>query len=345
MIIDGAGNTTIAGQITGGGSLTKDGAGTLLLSNANNTYSGNTTISAGTIQDGTNDALPASNLTNLTISANGTLDLHGYNQQLGSLNGVAGATVTDNNASGSSVLTVGNTLPSVFAGTITDSTGGGGGALSLVSSAGTLTLSGTNSYAGGTTIDGGITVINTADSLGTQAGSATINNAILEVHGTISETTRGFELGDPNSTIQVDSGDTYEIDGTIGGSGGTLNKTGTGTLDLTGNNTYTGNTAISAGTLLVNNTTGSATGNGTVTVDEHRDPGRYRHRQRQHQRRERRHGLSGQQRWHPHHRRQRDLCCRLVLQRGVERDQRLRSTCYHRRCQPRQQHPHRCARL
>ena len=248
LIINGAGNTTITGQITGGGSLTMQGTGTLLLTN-DNQYSGNTTISAGTIQDGTNDALPTG--TNLTVSATGTLDLNGSNQQLGSLTGVAGATVTDNNALASSVLTVGNTLASVFAGTITDSTGGvgGTGSLSLVSSAGTLTLSGTNSYAGGTTIDGGITVINTANSLGTQAGSATINNAILEVHGNITEATRGFTLGNATSTIQVDSGDTYTIGGTIGGGGGTLNKTGAGTLVLGAVNNYAGSTTVAAGML------------------------------------------------------------------------------------------------
>jgi autotransporter-associated beta strand protein len=50
------------------------------------------------------------------------------------------------------------------------------------------------------------------------------------------------------------------------GASGTLTKSGVGLLTLLGNNTYTGATTVSTGTLLVNNGTGSATGTGTVAV-------------------------------------------------------------------------------
>ena len=53
----------------------------------------------------------------------------------------------------------------------------------------------------------------------------------------------------------------------ISGTGGSVVKAGSGTETLSGNNTYTGNTTVNAGTLLVNNTSGSATGTGTVTVN------------------------------------------------------------------------------
>jgi autotransporter-associated beta strand protein len=48
--------------------------------------------------------------------------------------------------------------------------------------------------------------------------------------------------------------------------GGSIAKVGTGTLTLTGANTYAGSTTVEAGTLLINNTTGSGTGGGTVRV-------------------------------------------------------------------------------
>jgi autotransporter-associated beta strand protein len=59
---------------------------------------------------------------------------------------------------------------------------------------------------------------------------------------------------------------TLQDGGLFGGHGGSLTKNGSGTLTLTGSNTYTGNTALSSGALLVSNSAGSATGTGPVTV-------------------------------------------------------------------------------
>ena len=59
------------------------------------------------------------------------------------------------------------------------------------------------------------------------------------------------------------------ISGVIAGvaAGSTLTKDGSGTLTLTGTNIYTGGTTVNGGTLLVNNTAGSGTGSGAVTVN------------------------------------------------------------------------------
>ena len=63
----------------------------------------------------------------------------------------------------------------------------------------------------------------------------------------------------------IDTGaNTATISSTISGNGFT--KLGTGTLTLTGANTYTGSTIVSAGTFLVNNSSGSGTGNSGVLV-------------------------------------------------------------------------------
>jgi fibronectin-binding autotransporter adhesin len=75
----------------------------------------------------------------------------------------------------------------------------------------------------------------------------------------------GVDLGGNALTVNG-TGNTL-ISGAISGVGGSLIKDGSGTLTLTGTNIYTGDTAVNAGTLLVNNTSGSGTGSGAVTVN------------------------------------------------------------------------------
>ena len=55
--------------------------------------------------------------------------------------------------------------------------------------------------------------------------------------------------------------------GIYGGAGGSLVKTGSGRLTLSGTSTYTGGTQVNQGSLIVSNATGSATGSGAVNVN------------------------------------------------------------------------------
>ena len=137
------------GAISGNGRLVKLGVGVLDLSGTS-TYSGPTTISAGTVElDGNGENLPAA--TALTIAASGVLDLAGVPQTVGSLSGSAGAIVTNHYSEyAAPTLTVAPSSGSTtFAGNII-----GNDALAL-SGSGELTLSGTNTYTGGTTVSGG----------------------------------------------------------------------------------------------------------------------------------------------------------------------------------------------
>jgi fibronectin-binding autotransporter adhesin len=84
------------------------------------------------------------------------------------------------------------------------------------------------------------------------------SNAILTVQQNTNTTFNGVISDGPNDHGAGDSGTYY----TLG-----LAKAGTGSLTLGGTNTYTGGTTVSAGTLFVNNTTGSGTGTNTVTVN------------------------------------------------------------------------------
>jgi len=145
--------------------------------------------------------------------------------------------------------------------TIAKAMGGTGGLTKLGS--GSLILSGTNTYMGGTTIEAGAMAVSSDANLGDASGGLTIGDARLRFFSGFT-TNRATSLTSANATIEIDSGQTLTHNGTISGTG-TLNKIGTGTLALTnGGNTYTGGTTIDGGTLVIGTT--GATGSGTITV-------------------------------------------------------------------------------
>jgi autotransporter-associated beta strand protein len=104
---------------------------------------------------GTNTLLPTTTVSITTAGA--SLDVNGSAQTIASLTGVTGTTVT----LGGGSLTVGNGTNTTFAGNITDS--GGASALTggnlVKQGTGTLTLSGSNTYTGGTNVSAGELVL------------------------------------------------------------------------------------------------------------------------------------------------------------------------------------------
>jgi fibronectin-binding autotransporter adhesin len=106
---------------------------------------------------------------------------------------------------------------------------------------GTLTLTANNAYTGGTTISGGTLQLGNGGTTGSLVGNVT-----------------------DNGTLVFNRSDTMTLAGAISGTGA-VNQIGTGTTVLTADNTYTGGTTISAGTLQIGNggTTGSLVGNVT----------------------------------------------------------------------------------
>ncbi|APV92244.1 fibronectin-binding autotransporter adhesin ShdA [Salmonella enterica] len=235
-----------------GETLTKEGDGTLVLSNTANDY-GNTDINGGTLS--ANDAA-ALGSGDVAIAENAKLEL-----SQGTLdNNVTGGGQIVKSGSDELIVTGDNTYSggtTITGGTLTadhaDSLGTGAivnsgvlqvgegelentlsGSGSLVKTGtGELTLGGDNTYSGGTTITGGTLTADHADSLGT---------------GVIAN----------SGVLQVGEG---ELENTLSGSGA-LVKTGTGELTLSGDNTYSGGTTIDDGVLIAANV--NALGGGDV---------------------------------------------------------------------------------
>jgi autotransporter-associated beta strand protein len=192
-------------------------------------------------------------LTNTSDNA-GTVTLNAANTYTGGTTLDGGTLVLGNDAAlGTNTLTRSNSTSSVLQ--------AGGGTRTLANNivwGGNGTLSGTNAF----TFNGTFT------SSGAAGRSITVNNTGgLTIGGNVflaaTDVAGGLTVGGSSNTT---------INGVITNNSGAntvasgVTKTGNGTLTLTNANTYTGGTTISGGTLLVNNTTGSGTGSGNVTV-------------------------------------------------------------------------------
>jgi autotransporter-associated beta strand protein len=241
---------TLSGTISNGGApgtLNMSGGGTLVLSGTN-IYLGPTNVNAGTLQAGaTNAFAPTSPF---TVATGATLNLNGFNQSIGSLSGGGAVTL------GSSKLTLGN-ASGIFSGVI-------GGSGSLVQTTGMQTLTGANTYSGGTTLSAGVLVVGNNSALGTGSLSMAAGTTLSFLNAANFTIANPISIsGDPSFTPPL--GTTQTLSGAIsdGGSPGTLDMSGAGTLVLSGANTYTGPTNVLSGTL---NVTGSIAASSLTTV-------------------------------------------------------------------------------
>ena len=281
-------NYTVAGNISGTGSVSMLGSGTTTLSGSNS-YAGGTTITAGALQVTSGNALGSGAITiassffspaSLVYAGNGAMTLSNdvilVNGPMATIFNAAGDSIAYN---WSALTLQGGSNGIVLSGRIS-------GISDIVVDGGTTTLSGSNSYQGATTIKNGATLIAAGEGAlpttngrsdvsmdqvwgsASGTGSSTLalqaNQAIATLSGEASST---VTLGGNTLTIGKDSGTTTFAgsiaDGTS--SGGSVVKDGDSTHILTGNNSYTGTTTISGGALQVGNggTTGTL-GSGDV---------------------------------------------------------------------------------
>jgi autotransporter-associated beta strand protein len=258
--------------------LNKFGPGTLTLSGPS-TYTGSTTITSGTLQAGVasvanvSGAFGLNSSVTLANSPGVTLNITGFNTQIGSLAG--------SGTSGANVILAGNTL--TINGTSTASTtfagpiSGAGGSL-VKSGSSTQILSGTDAFTGSITVNGGALEFANEPALYNDAPASWTGSNIIVQSGTFilgagaaqfnttdvgtflshmdatSSGTSGFESG---ATLGFDTGAAAggafvlanNLTNTYAGSTLNLTKTGANTLILTGSNSYSGTTTIGGGTL------------------------------------------------------------------------------------------------
>jgi autotransporter-associated beta strand protein len=282
---------TISSTLTGAGtSLTKAGDGTLVLSAANS-YSGQTLITAGTLRLSGAGTLGTGSV---AVSSGALLDLNGTDQSVNFI-GTGAGTVANNSGSGTSILTW-TARPDLSSIVIADNTNSTNGKVAVVISVNTQTLNNSNTYSGGTTVNGGAFLylvssrpngagtgtinLTTAGTSGTGSGflmdsGFSIANDITGagfVHnntngaGTVTftgnlntSTIFGFRAGTGQVYNFAGNGTTSVLGGVIGANPGvnqsvitgSIIKSGTGTLTLSGPSIYTGTTTVSGGTLII----------------------------------------------------------------------------------------------
>ncbi len=264
ILADGTGGKT---------ALTKSGSGTWVVTGAN-TYSGATTSSGGTLKAGSTQAFGINSAVTLGTANSTYLDITGFSNSIGSLTG--GASNGGNVILGGATLTVGsdNTSPAAYAGRIVDGSGSlGTGGLTKIGN-GTLTLSGANIYTGVTNLNGGILNVGKAETAGTSgplgksaaanAGSIVFGGGTLQYSSANQNDYSGRFSTSVNQAYSIDTNSQNVTFGTaLTSNGGSLTKSGAGTLTLTGANTYSGGTIVNGGTLTVSGvgaTLGATTG-------------------------------------------------------------------------------------
>ncbi|ALM85474.1 hypothetical protein ASB57_23125 [Bordetella sp. N] len=248
----GTDDVTLNGTISGAGSLIKTGTDRLTL-NGTNTYTGGTTLQAGTLGLGNNGALGAGAL---SVTGNAALDSAGA---LALTNNIAVINAGTN-------LTVAQTNDAALSGVIS-----GDGGLVLGGNH-TLTLSGINTYGGDTTLTGGTLLLAADAALGSNGNAPTVGSLIVTGPAAIGGTATGTDLSISNTiqlgdTLTVTGPKNVALNGTVNGAGGLIKDASATTLTIGAVNGYTGGTTLQGGTLQLLNGAALGTGGLAITGD------------------------------------------------------------------------------
>ncbi|MDW5501540.1 autotransporter outer membrane beta-barrel domain-containing protein [Pseudomonas lundensis] len=251
FVINNPAETTLKGDISGTGTLTQQGAGTTALS-GNNTYTGKTTVNAGTLRTDVVNSIASSNELNIN---GGVFDLNGNNQLVNRLNSTGGEVHLNGGA-----LTVNNATAAdntLYAGNIIE----GASKESVTKTGdGSLTLSGKTDWTGDTHIDGGELVLD-----GSNGGAQLISNIIAKDNTALSLRNGATLTGSIDPTdVNIDTASRWNMtaDSLVDdvNLAGTINFVAPSTLPMSAGHTLTANNWNGQdGTVVLNTVLGDDT--------------------------------------------------------------------------------------
>ncbi len=280
LTFTGAGTTIIPGVISDSGQypIKAITAGTLVFSGTGNTYTGQTSVSGGTLEfttvanAGINCSLGAPTGGTATINlgsttATGTLMYIGTDSSHSS----SSRTINLAGTTGGGVLNASGAVPLTFTGGVT-ATGTGAKTLTLTGTnsgyntlGGSIVDSATNSFTSLTKSGVGLWVLTGAN---TYSGLTTISGGTLQIGnngatGTLSSTASVSD----NATLAFGRNDTAYVAANVISGTGAVAQVGTGLTQLSASNGYSGGTLVSAGTLQVGNPWALGSSSGTLLVN------------------------------------------------------------------------------
>lgn len=253
VMVDGSGTNGVTTRVTnslvlnaglqGSGDIFKEGGGTLTIGGNSTNFSGTMSVKDGAVEVASANAI-----------GDGSLVLAGTNTKLTLVGGIQFS---------APVTLATNGVRFDGAGSIAGAMDGIGGLTKIGEH--TLVLSGSNSFAGATTISNGTLSISSDRNLGAAPGSSTAGHLTLDggkllvTAGMTLDANRGVSLGASGGIFEVTNDQSLAYGGGISGSG-VFTKSGTGTMVLSGPSSFTGGTVLQEGFLRLASVTAAGTG-------------------------------------------------------------------------------------
>jgi autotransporter-associated beta strand protein len=285
MTFSGSKTTTLSGNgfsLTGPYGVTiQNGQGVVFGTTGTGNYSGTTYVDDDAVLKA--GAVNAWSPLSQHILANGTLDLSGFNQTIGSLSG--DGYVTNSGTAAAVLTTGGDNTDTWFSGIFQDGAGKTG---FTKTGTGVMTLTGQSTNSGPTMVADGVLRAGTIDALSSKSALTVQSGATFDLNGydqTVMSLSGGgtvtagmFNTLKPGArgegeyyyptSLTVTGSDSSTFSGVLEDGTGQLRlfKSGSGTLSLSGINTYSGGTEIQQGTLSINN--GQAVGSGDIFMQD-----------------------------------------------------------------------------